>query len=127
MATKTVYNYHPRSGEFLGLELAHESPLEPGVWHMPAHATDVPPPATIPSGHRARFDGAAWSVFELARKARSSDARLARRLALERLSRHTDAAIESCYVREAQLRQLLSATPDDPHELDAFDPAALWE
>ena len=41
-------------GYFVGLTIADESPLEPGVFLIPGGAVDVEPPA-IPQGHRARW------------------------------------------------------------------------
>lgn len=53
------YNYHPGTGEFTGTTLADESPREPGVFLLPAHATRVAPP--IPSdGHVMVFAGGQW-------------------------------------------------------------------
>jgi hypothetical protein len=49
------------AGYFVGLTTADESPLEPGVYLLPAGAVDALPP-TIPEGHRAKWNGA-W-VFE---------------------------------------------------------------
>jgi hypothetical protein len=48
-------------GYFVGLTVADESPLEPGVFLIPAGAVDAPVPA-IPEGHRAKWEGN-W-VFE---------------------------------------------------------------
>lgn len=39
-----LFHYHPVTGIFLGEGLADESPLEPGVWLIPAHATTEEPP-----------------------------------------------------------------------------------
>jgi hypothetical protein len=48
-------------GYFAGVTTADESPLEQGVFLMPAGAIDAPAP-TIPEGQRAKWNGA-W-VFE---------------------------------------------------------------
>lgn len=40
-----VYNYHPEYKYLIGSEDAFESPLEPGVFLIPAHATDIEPPS----------------------------------------------------------------------------------
>ena len=63
MTTKTVYNYNPDTGEYLGLETAHESPMEPGVYLIPAHATTIAPPEAD-AGHVAVFAGGAWTLVE---------------------------------------------------------------
>lgn len=39
-----VYNYHPDYKNYVGFGEAFESPLEPGVFIVPAHATKIPPP-----------------------------------------------------------------------------------
>ena len=56
-----LHNYDPNSGEFLSTALADESPLEEGVFLIPANATQVEPPACA-TGQVAVFNGEAWSV-----------------------------------------------------------------
>jgi hypothetical protein len=48
-------------GYFVGFTVADLSPLEPGVYLLPAGAMDAPVP-TVPEGQRAKWNGA-W-VFE---------------------------------------------------------------
>lgn len=56
-----IYNYHPETGEYLGKEDADESPLEPGKFLVPAHATKKKPP--IVDDHQMPvFSEGQWSV-----------------------------------------------------------------
>lgn len=52
---KTVYAYHPETGVFLGTTEADESPLEPGVFLLPAFSTEQKPPRAR-RGHTPHFD-----------------------------------------------------------------------
>lgn len=54
-----IHHYHPESGAYLGPGLADESPLEPGVFLIPAHATEIAPPAPE-DGFVLRFVNASW-------------------------------------------------------------------
>ena len=56
-----LYNYDPNSGAYIGETTADESPLEPGVYLVPAAATTTPPP-TAGSGEYARFTDDGWQV-----------------------------------------------------------------
>lgn len=60
--TKLTYNYSPENGEYIGKGEADESPLEPGVYHFPAHSTEIAPPAI--SDHEVSvFSSGAWLVL----------------------------------------------------------------
>lgn len=59
--SKTVYSYDAASGVYVGESLAYESPLEPGTYLIPAHATEEAPP-TVTSGQEAVFASGAWTV-----------------------------------------------------------------
>jgi hypothetical protein len=56
-----IYNYDPETGEFLSEGAADESPLEPGVYLIPAHATDQPAP-TAKVGQAAVYQDGTWRL-----------------------------------------------------------------
>lgn len=63
MSTKSVYQYD-RSGMFVGQTDADESPLEPGVFLIPARCVDVAPPEF--SGDQwPRWNGAKWQLVSV--------------------------------------------------------------
>jgi hypothetical protein len=49
------------NGYFIGMSVADESPLEPGIYHMPRGTVDADLP-NIPDGHLAKWEGE-W-IFE---------------------------------------------------------------
>lgn len=57
-----IYHYHPTSGDYLGTGAADESPLEPGVYLIPAHATENPPPEYDQTTQSCRFFDGDWIV-----------------------------------------------------------------
>ena len=69
MTTKTVYQYD-LAGIYLGETLADESPLEPGVWLIPAHCTEIAPPE-ITETQWPRWNGSSWGM--VTRRSASSD------------------------------------------------------
>ena len=58
-----VYDYIPETGEYNGTIEAQESPLELGVYLIPAHATTIAPPEAA-TGYVAVFADGAWSLIE---------------------------------------------------------------
>lgn len=60
-----IYHYHPTTHEFLGTSVADPSPLEPGAWLIPAHATQVIPPMPQ-AGTVRKFIAGAWVLEPLA-------------------------------------------------------------
>lgn len=56
-----IYNYDPFTKEFLGVSEADESPLEPGIYLIPANATAEEP--TVEEGKKAVFTDNGW-VYE---------------------------------------------------------------
>ncbi len=59
-----IYHYHPESRDYLGTGVADPSPLEPGVWLIPANATSTPPPDAR-DGFRRVFLGGEWKEVEI--------------------------------------------------------------
>lgn len=57
----TIYNYSRDTGEFTGASLADKSPLESGVFHVPANATITEPPETGENEVALFIDGA-WRI-----------------------------------------------------------------
>lgn len=70
---QTIYNYHPQTGEATSVAVADPSPLEPGIYLLPAYATPTPAPAagvrevalfraadgTVPADHA----GGSWQLL----------------------------------------------------------------
>lgn len=61
MTEKMVYQYDA-SGLYLGTTLADESPLEQGVFHLPAHCTETSVPDTWAEDQHPRWDGCTWQL-----------------------------------------------------------------
>lgn len=59
---KTVYAYHPQTGEYQGPTAADPSPLQPGVWLLPAYSTELQPPVTA-ERQAAVFSNGSWSIM----------------------------------------------------------------
>jgi len=58
-----IYNYHPEYKHFILQSIADESPLEPGVFLIPAYATDIKPPI-CESNQIQVFSDNEWSITE---------------------------------------------------------------
>lgn len=54
-----AYNYSEVTGAYLGFEEADESPLEPGVFLLPAYSTAIAPPAQQ-AGFVRTWTGSEW-------------------------------------------------------------------
>ncbi len=65
MDSRTTPAYqHDADGFFLGVTEADESPLELGVFLVPALCTLTPPPAEIPAGQCARWSSTEWELVD---------------------------------------------------------------
>jgi len=56
-----VHHWNPETLAYVGSSQADESPLEPGVFLVPAHATQVALPESVPADHCAKWDPDAQS------------------------------------------------------------------
>lgn len=52
-----IYHYHPITGDFLSIGEADECQLVPGDFHIPAFATEVPPPIVLSDEVAVFLDG----------------------------------------------------------------------
>jgi hypothetical protein len=59
MNTMPCYQFDA-SGWLVGSTEADESPLEPGVFHLPAGCTFTAPPKKCAAGNHPRWDGRHW-------------------------------------------------------------------
>jgi hypothetical protein len=57
-----VYCFDADTMQFTGATDAFESPLEPGLFLIPANATESAPPAFDDATHVCEFDGATWVI-----------------------------------------------------------------
>jgi hypothetical protein len=59
-----IYNYNPENGYFVGESFADESPLESGVYLIPAHATEIAAPKAT-KGKVVVWNGSDWELQDL--------------------------------------------------------------
>lgn len=59
-----IYNYDADTGEYLGASTADESPLEPGVFLIPANSTTIVPP-DAQDGKTINFENGAWVLKDI--------------------------------------------------------------
>jgi hypothetical protein len=59
-----IYNYHPEYKHLTAVSIADESPLEPGVYLIPAYATDIKAPQYGESNQIQIFNGTSWEIIE---------------------------------------------------------------
>ncbi len=59
-----IYHYHPNTGSYLGNSLADESPLDPGVYLVPAHSTSVKPPISR-DGKQSVWKNNKWEMLDI--------------------------------------------------------------
>lgn len=62
MTVKTVYQTD-HLGVYVGETVAEASPLEPGIWLIPARCVEITPPV-IPERKAALWDGERWQVID---------------------------------------------------------------
>jgi len=54
-----IYHYHPDTQQLIAAGVADPNPLERGKWLVPAHATELEPPAAV-EGKTRHFVGGEW-------------------------------------------------------------------
>ena len=61
-----IYNYHPEYNYLISESTADKSPLEPGAFIIPAHATTIQPPR-CDSNQIQIFNGSSWDIVDTKR------------------------------------------------------------
>lgn len=70
--SRTAYQFS-HAGMYTGMTDADESPLEPGVYLLPARSTFVKAPLTWPDGQWPRWNGAGWELVTAPAPANDND------------------------------------------------------
>lgn len=132
-----IHHFHAETGAYLGESTADESPLEPGVFHISAHATKDAPPAQR-AGFRREFKGGAWGEVDEAAEATAkaaADATAAAAKAAEVAAYNATqeginvaakaelAALDAASIRS--IREWIAAQPTAPQILKDKEAAAL--
>lgn len=60
-----IFHYDAKTGLYLKEGLADPSPLEPGLFLIPANATTEPPPDEVPAGFAPFYRRGVWGVEEV--------------------------------------------------------------
>jgi hypothetical protein len=60
-----VFHWHAETKQLVGVSMANESPLEPGVILVPAHATLVEPSGSLAEGHVWVWKDGVWEAEAL--------------------------------------------------------------
>jgi hypothetical protein len=102
-----IYNYNSENGYFVGESLADESPLEPGIFLIPAHATTIEPPTTT-NNELAVFDGQLWTKQEVISNELSVEEIMQKQAEAEAKATAKAALLTQLGITEEQARLLLS-------------------
>lgn len=73
MPDKIVFQFDV-AGLLTGSTVADESPMEPGVYLMPANCTATPPPDDVPADKWPRWNGSRWDLVNRPKAAEDESA-----------------------------------------------------
>lgn len=123
---KKIYNYHPETGELVGQGDADESPLEPGVFLIPAHAAEDAPPAFDAKAQQCVREAGAWVLRDIPPPPKPKEP------TPEEIKEAENAAIkaklsEIDFASIRALREYIAAKPDAPQLLKDREAAAVAE
>jgi hypothetical protein len=93
-----------RQGYFMGTTIADQSPLEPGVYLMPAGTIDVALPV-IPDNHCARWVHNRWT-FELLPEIVAAENQIARDDEIDSLKRQVARLEQQVVILQSQLSKI---------------------
>lgn len=123
---KTIYHYHPETGELVGSSDADESPLEPGVFLIPAHAAEDAPPAFDAKVQQCFREGAAWVLRDIPPPP-APPVKTPEEIAAEEQAAIKAKLTEIDFASIRALREYIAAKPDAPQILKDREAAAVAE
>ena len=113
-----VYNYDEVTGKFVGESMADESPLEPGVFHIPAFSTPIPVPDFDPAEQEAFFADGIWTLKDIPKEDEAEKLQGTKNLKKALIAQSCGRAICRREMRCFRLRTYLpdrANRPDEPY------------
>lgn len=125
MNQKKAYSYDFETGIFNGETVADESPLEPGIFHIPANSTMEKPP--VPgAGQKVIYQNGAWLIVNIPAPPEPPVPTAAEIIAAENAA--AKAALSKLDMESIRsMREWIAAQPSAPKILKDKDAAAAVE
>lgn len=121
-----IHRYHPETLEYLGEGQADESPLEPGVFLIPACAAEDAPPMFDAKAHQCFREGGAWVLRDIPPPP-APPVKTPEEIAAEEQAAIKAKLAEIDFASIRALREYIAAKADAPQILKDREAAAVAE